>query len=261
MHRITVVTRSVSPERRCGRSSAASPDVTIQNWTPSSSAPPLEASSDESARDQRSPPTSVSQPRKKSNWRTKRIQNDLTVETEALDLDLSALERRDLPIKLVVDDPMPVGKYYGDPYADEKKHKRKAKKENVKITREIAASPVCVGDEKVGSGAGSCVFTFEDHPTENTESWLVPFTREPETTAEVETKDRKEKDHHKTIAKQSQSVECHLDGGSVSVDDRSCHQDIIRCNGPVVRIEYQGEMVSVSEQTAARLQEGACDWV
>lgn len=147
---------------------------------------------------------------------------------------------------------MPAGKYYGDPFsnATEKIHrkgKRKVKR------REVAASPVSVCDGKIAAFA-ELDSNSSNNPVTNTESWLVPFEQASEST---------ELDNEVTVATL-------MDGKAESqerfesadpADGQSGDEDVIRCNGPVVRMKYEGEMVSVSEQTAVKLQDGECDWV
>lgn len=317
---------------------------------PDSSVPALEGTSGDGsgAADTETPnerSLAMEQPKrpvKVSNWRKKRICQTPLIESSesSMVLDFSLVKRRDLPIKLVVDDPMPVGKYNwknspDDPYADTmtkkyfklgrgKKTRQKNKGEKPNTEREIATSPKSVFDNKIGSdpnggsdndhqavavegakvnsqekveeqqGQSSWVASFGEETHEaretndniqdlrtSTGSWLMPFDPfSVESVCEKQHGDKKKESVPVEGEKRKQNKPNVIQGQPNERQDtlqvesnpqqderdippppRQDKLDIIRFSGPVVRIQFQGEMVSVSEQTAAKLQEGECAWI
>lgn len=242
----------------------AEPDAKFLALPSDSPVPGLEVASDTSSgEDPMSQQSSeVTRPKKVSKWRERGILNDLDPDRAQLSLDLSLLKRRDLPVKLVVDDPMPSGQYHGNPFLSEST----PKKEKVKAERrDVSPSPVSVCDELVAVGKleGS-----EERQGLSDGSYLISHEHDPlvdELGFEVEVRWPSE------TMWQSQNtpppLDEHSDGKTScprrpsSLDDQDNSQDTRQRSGPIVRMAYDGEMVSVSEQTATKLQEGECAWV
>lgn len=104
MHRITVVTNSVSSD--------------VLSSVPSSPVPALDAASDYSTGDEPSPNSlkaSVSRPANISKWRKRGLRHIPSSDPEPIQLDMSLLQRQRLPIELLVDQPVPVENCYDDP--------------------------------------------------------------------------------------------------------------------------------------------------
>ena len=298
MHRITVVTNSTSSD-------------VLGGSKPSSPVPGLDAASDYSRGDEPSP-NSPKKPVKISNWRKRGLHHIPSSDPEEpVTLDLSFSQRRDLPIKLVVDEPVPVENYYDDPYTQAfvgyfkhgstiKKGTRKRsgyrkrdQRRAARVEEEKSSSSTISGEAEVDFANfdyfdSQDVDQIEEPPLEksskNNASGLIPINEEDSSALESNSHQQGLQQHEATTEMcddtkaESPTNVAGMDEASSNANDtdkivndeeRDELQEaeasdagiIIRCNGPVIRMKYEGEMVSVSEQTATKIQEGVCAWV
>ncbi|CAB9503096.1 expressed unknown protein [Seminavis robusta] len=240
MHRITVVT---------GSSSGDPP-------TPPSPLPHLDAVSDASSGDSpgSSPDhNSTQKPTKVSSWRKRGSRHLPPPYPDPIPLDLSMIKRRDLPIRLVVDEPVPVECYSDDPFAQTTSSsgvrrfssRRQRSKENSsnKWHSSSAAKP--------SSSIQNSFANFDDafRNSVSSESSWVAF-------------DQSSKGETATSTTEKESPSDSGDSLHVFEDAAASYDKdtgVRRSKGPVLRMEYKGEMVSVSETTTARLQD--LSWV
>lgn len=321
MHRITVVTNSVSSDA-------------LSIGKPSSPVPALDAASDYSTGDEPSPNSlkgSISRPTKISNWRKRGLRHVPTSEAEPIQLDMCFLGRQDLPIQLVVDQPVPVENCYDDPdtqaFVDyfslnsrsksrndsrgskSRSRRRRSRKSGERAMQEEEKSSASAnnisdnGDAELGlnfadfdlynsqdaatieeasltkpssvsdtasSAAGNAEVSsasvaasrqqeLEEKVCKNTGTLPVLSAR-VEDDAKVESPDSLSTDVRETTTL-TVGTDGSVGGGIREESQEESLREtvaLVRCTS-VIRMQYEGEMVSVSEQKANKIQE--CDWV
>ena len=325
MHRITVVTNSISSDA-------------LGIGKPSSPVPALDAASDYSTGDEPSPnslKSSISRPTKISNWRKRGLRHVPTSEVEPIQLDMSFLGRQDLPIQLVVDQPVPVENCYDDPdtqaFVDyfslnsrsksrndsrgsnsrskSRSRRSRSRKSGERAMQEEEKSSASVnnisnnGDAELGlnfadfdlynsqdaatieeasltkpssvtdtasSAAGNAEVSsasvaasrqqeLEEKVCKNTGTLSVLSAR-VEDDAKVESPDSLSSDARETTTLTVGTDESVGEGIREGSQEENLRETValVRCTS-VIRMQYEGEMVSVSEQKANKIQE--CDWV
>ena len=148
---------------------------------------------------------------------------------------------------------MPTGKSYTDPFSTGKQSKRGTRKSK---DRDVASSPVSVFDERLNA-----VGKVERKPSPMSIDWSVPNERDSVSHDTILQDLEGEMEARWNLQNKMQHDDSPRTKEQGSVNSQGSRQDPIRCSTPVVRIQYDGEMISVSEQTADKLKEGECAWV